>query len=135
MENNNTFKYSYSAKEQAEIKKLRAKYSAPKEKETNKLEQLRKLDANVQHKAICVSLTFGVIGLLLLGTGMSLIMTDFGKILGEYTSYSFLIGILTGIIGIIMALISYPLYNRIIKKERERIAPEILRLTDELLNK
>lgn len=135
MENNNTFEYSYSAKEQSEIKKLRAKYSAPEEKNISKLEQLRKLDAGVHRKGEIASLSLGIAGVLFLGTGMSLIMTDLAKILGKFAEYSFIIGILSGIVGIILTLLSYPVYNRITKKERARIAPEILRLTDELLNK
>lgn len=134
MENNNTFEYSYSAKEQAEIKKLRAKYSEPKDKSLSKMEQLRKLDAGVTNKGAIAAMATGIVGLLLLGTGMSLVMTDFAKILGDYEKYSLLIGIVVGIIGIILALLSYPIYNRIVKKEKERIAPEIMRLTDELLN-
>ena len=44
-----------------------------------------------------------------------------------------LIGILIGIIGIVLVSVAYPIYNSIIKKEREKIAPEIIRLTDELM--
>lgn len=97
------------------------------------MEQLRRLDAAVTQKATVVSLVFGVIGALILGTGMSLAMTEIGEILGLQGATAMLVGILIGIIGIVLVCVAYPVYNRIIKKEREKIAPEIIRLTDELM--
>lgn len=132
MENKETFNYTYSAKEQDEIKAIRKKYAAPEETE-DKMAQLRRLDASVTQKAQAVSLVFGVIGALLLGIGMSLAMTDLGEILGSYREMAMLLGIVIGIVGIVLVSLAYPLYNRIVKKEREKIAPEIIRLTDELV--
>ncbi len=132
MENKETFNYTYSAKEQDEIKAIRKKYAAPEETE-DKMVQLRRLDAGVTQKAQAVSLVFGVIGALLLGIGMSLAMTDFGEILGSYREMAMLLGVVIGIVGIVLVSLAYPLYNRIVKKEREKIAPEIIRLTDELM--
>ena len=97
------------------------------------MEQLRRLDAAVTQKATSVSLVFGVIGALILGMGMSLAMTDIGKIIGLLGGMAMLVGILIGIVGIVLVSVAYPIYNSIIKKEREKIAPEILRLTDELM--
>ena len=127
-----TFNYTYSAKEQEEIKAIRKKY-AVQEKTEDKMEQLRRLDAAVTQKATSISLVFGVIGALILGMGMSLAMTDIGKIIGLLGGMAMLIGILIGIIGIVLVSVAYPIYNSIIKKEREKIAPEIIRLTDELM--
>ena len=127
-----TFNYTYSAKEQEEIKAIRKKY-AVQEKTEDKMAQLRRLDAAVTQKATSVSLVFGVIGALILGMGMSLAMTDIGKIIGLLGGMAMLIGILIGIIGIVLVSVAYPIYNSIIKKEREKIAPEIIRLTDELM--
>jgi len=76
---------------------------------------------------------FGVIGALVLGMGMSLAMTEIGEMVGLHGGMAMMIGILIGIIGIVLVCAAYPLYNRIIKKEREKIAPEIIRLTDELM--
>ena len=64
---------------------------------------------------------------------MSLAMTDLGEILGSYRGMAMLFGIIIGIVGIVLVSLAYPLYNRIVKKEREKIAPEIIRLTDELM--
>ena len=127
-----TFNYTYSAKEQEEIKAIRKKYAAPEQTE-DKMAQLRRLDAAVTQKATSVSLVFGVIGTLILGIGMSLAMTDIGKIIGLAGGMAMLIGILIGIVGIVLVCVAYPIYNSIIKKEREKIAPEIIRLTDELM--
>ncbi len=126
----NSFQYTYSAKEQEELKRIRQKYQ-PKEKD--KMEQLRRLDAGVTAKAQVVSLVLGVIGVLIMGGGMSLVMTSLPDTFGMSEAMGLAIGILIGIIGIAMVISAYPVYNSIIKKERERIAPEILRLTDELM--
>ena len=130
MENKESFNYTYSAKEQAEIQKIRKKYTAPVEQE-DQMTQLRRLDKSVYSKASTAALVIGVIGALIMGLGMSIVMTNIGKALG--TVMSMVIGIGVGIIGIVLVCLAYPLYNRTLKKEREKIAPEILRLTDELL--
>ena len=132
MENKETFKLTYSAKEQEEIKAIRKKYATPEQTE-DKMAQLRRLDAGVTQKATSVSLVCGVIGALILGMGMSLAMTDIGKIIGLAGGMAMLIGIIIGVVGIVLVSLAYPLYNRIVKKERQKIAPEILRLTDELM--
>jgi hypothetical protein len=136
MENNNQepngFTYSYSAKEQAELKRIRDKYTAPTETE-DKMARLRRLDASVTNTAQAVALVFGVIGTLILGFGMSLIMTELAKILGLSGNVAMLIGIPVGIVGGILASLAYPIYNAIVKAKRKKLAPEILRLTDELM--
>jgi uncharacterized membrane protein YeaQ/YmgE (transglycosylase-associated protein family) len=121
MENKETFSYTYSAREQEEIKKIREKYIP---KETDKMEQLRRLDESVTKKGTVISLVIGIIGALILGTGMSMCMV--------WTEL-FVLGIIVGIVGIVMVSAAYPLYSYVIKKEREKIAPEIIRLTDELM--
>lgn len=128
---NNTFEYSYSASEQEEIRKIRKKYSFQEEKNIDNMERVRLLDKKVTRKGRAWALVLGVIGTLVLGTGMSMVMTDFGgMIAGEY---SWICGIMIGVCGLVLLSLAYPVYNHITKKERERIAPEILRLTDELL--
>ncbi len=130
MENKETFHYTYSAKEQAEIKAIRKKYEAP-EQTGDKMAQLRRLDAAVTKKATTVSLVFGILGALIMGAGMSLVMTDIGATVGIYNPM--VPGILIGVMGIVLVSLAYPLYNRIVKKERKKIAPQILQLTDELM--
>ena len=135
MDNNNEqkgFTYTYSAKEQEELRKIRQKYAAPTQSE-DKMEQLRRLDAGVTTKATAVSLTLGIIGALVMGTGMSLAMTDLGELWVSDRGFAMLIGILIGLVGIVLVCLAYPTYNHTVKKEREKIAPEILRITEELL--
>ena len=129
----NGFSYAYSAAEQDELRRIREKY-APKEKpEEDDLSRLRRLDEGVAKKANAVSLVFGVIGILIMGFGMSLIMTDLGASFGVSGTLAMLIGIPVGIVGGILAALAYPVHSLITRRERERIAPEILRLTDELM--
>ena len=122
MENDNTFQYTYSAKEQAKIREIRSKYLP---KEENKIEQIQRLDASVTQKATMYAIIVGVVGTLLFGTGLSCCMTQTGK--------WFALGIPVGIAGLLVLAAAYPLYNHVVQKERKRIAPEILRLSDELL--
>lgn len=136
MENNsneqNGFSYTYSAKEQAELKKIREKYTPPTVVE-DKMERLRRLDASVTNTAQAVALVFGVIGALILGLGMSLCMTDLREMLGSYRDMAMVIGIAIGIVGGVIASLAYPIYNAIVKARRKKLAPEIIRLTDELM--
>ena len=135
MQNNNQqngFRYTYSAKEQAELKQIRDKYTKPTEVE-DKMARLRRLDASVTKTAQAVALVFGVIGTLILGFGMSLIMTDLSKILGTYQNIAMPIDIIIGIVGGVLASLAYPIYNAIVKAKRKQLAPEIIRLTDELM--
>lgn len=127
MENYNSFEYTYSAQQQKEVEAIRKKYLP---KEENKMEQLRKLHHSASQKAQAASIAIGVIGALLLGTGMSLCMTELGVALGQF---AMVLGILVGMMGLVLVALAYPLYHRTLRKERTRIAPEILRLTDELL--
>ena len=122
-----SFSYTYSAAQQAEIEKIRQKYTTPTE---SKLDQLRRLDRSASQKAQAQALTLGILGALILGTGMSLIMTPLGKSFG---SLLLPVGIGVGLLGMLLVALAYPIYNRILQKERKKIAPEILRLSQELL--
>ena len=126
------FTYTYSAKEQAELKRIREKYTLPTEIE-DKMARLRRLDASVTNTAQAVSLAFGIIGALILGLGMSFCMTELGEILGSYKDLAMVIGIVVGVIGGILASLAYPVYQAIVKIKRKKLAPEIIRLTDELM--
>ena len=126
--NQETFSYTYSAQQQEEVQNIRKKYLLPEE---DKMERLRKLHHSATQKAQAWALVLGVIGALIMGIGMSLVMTDIGEMIG--LSNAFIPGIVIGIIGMIPVAFAYPTYNHILKKERKRIAPEILRLSDELI--
>lgn len=116
------FEYTYSASEQEEIKKIRDKYlNTPKKEDT--METLRRLDASVTRKGTIFALVLGIVGTLIFGTGMCCCL--------EWSM--FFLGVIIGIIGIACLSVAYPIYAHITKKERERLAPEILRLTDELM--
>ena len=118
-----TFNYTYSAKQQEEIRRIRKKY-LPQEPKEDKMEQLRRLDQGAAKKGTVVSLVVGIIGCLLLGVGMCCTMV--------WMEQLFMPGIIIGIVGIVAVAVSYPLYTYITKKEREKIAPQILKLTEEL---
>lgn len=119
---NADFSYTYSAQQHREIESIRMKYLSPEE---NKIEQLHRLDRQAERPGTIISLIVGIISSLLLGIGMVLTMV--------YTRY-FVPGVIVGLIGIAGVALAYPLYVHITKRERRRIAPEILRLTDELMN-
>lgn len=126
MEQNETFRMTYSAQQQAEIEQIRQKYLPP---EPDKLAQLRALDAGVEKKATAVSIAVGVVGTLLFGTGMSLTMSELGAQLG---ALALPVGGGLGFVGLAVLVCAYPLYRRTLRKEREKVAPEILRLSEEL---
>lgn len=130
MENKEGFSFTYSAAQRQELEHIRSKYLP---KQEDKMEQLRRLHHSASKKAKRVAIVLGVIGALVMGTGMSFAMTELGDVLGAYSEWAMPVGIVIGTVGMILIALAYPVYNRVLKKERERIAPEILRLTDELL--
>lgn len=120
MSNKNHFEYTYSASKEEEIQKIRDKYIP---KEESKMDILLHLDARVTTKATSYAIAVGIISSLVLGIGMCCCM--------EWNY--FLLGILIGLLGIAGIICAYPIYSYILKKERQKIAPEILKLTDELM--
>lgn len=123
-EKKETFNYTYSASRQEEVKRIREKYTKPTQEE-DKMERLRKLDASVTKPGTIVSLIVGIISALILGVGMCCTMV--------WADTLFIPGIFIGIIGIVGVVAAYPIYNRITKNQREKLAPEIMRLSDELM--
>lgn len=89
------------------------------------MEQLRRLDSSVTQKGTIISIIIGIIGTLILGTGMCCCMVWMGK--------WFVPGIVIGVVGMAVVAAAYPMYAVVTRKEREKIAPEIMRLTDELM--
>ncbi len=124
-EKNETFTYTYCAKEQEEIKRIRDKYTSPAKEETS-MERLRRLDASATRGAAVVSLIVGILSALLLGVGMCCTMVP------GWEAY-FIPGVAVGVVGIIGVIAAYPIYTHMVKRKREKLAPEILRLSDELM--
>ena len=115
------FEYTYSAPQQSEVRKIREKYLP---KEVTKLDQLRALDAGVTRRGTAVSLVHGTLYSLVLGLGMGCCLV--------WADIWFVPGVLFGCIGLTGIVVTYPIYNRIVKQDREKIAPKILRLAEEL---
>lgn len=122
MNNKDSFSYTYSAGEQEEIKRIREKYLP---KEADRMQQIRDLDKSVTTKGTVLSLILGVLGTLVMGLGMSMCLVWGEKL--------FVMGVIIGTLGIAALSIAYPVYSYITKKEKERVAPLILSLTEELM--
>ena len=96
--------------------------------------RLRKLDESVTRMAVAVSLIFGVIGTLILGFGMSLCLAgELSEMLNLSAHIAMIIGISLGVLGAVLIILAYPVYNAIYRRKREMVAPEIIRITDELM--
>ena len=122
MEQNNTFEYSYSSKKREEIERIRSKYILPEE---NKLEQLRKLDQEVERPGTVVSIMIGVMGTLIMGSGISICLIGPSEYL--------VLGSIVGFGGMALLGTAYPIYKSITRKQREKLRPQILALSEELL--
>lgn len=117
------FEYTYSAAMQKEIEEIRKKYLP---KEEDKMETLRRMDREAEKPGMMTSITVGTIGSLFLGVGMCCTM-----IWGAAT-WIFVLGVLIGLLGVVIISPAYPIYKKITKKQREKIADQILELTKEL---
>ena len=126
----NSFSYIYSAAQQQEIERIRKTYLPRQE---DKMDQLRQLHNSATQKAQSRAILLGTVGALILGTGMSLTMTRIGDGLGISADLAMLLGIVIGLVGLVLVALAYPVYNRVLEKQRKRIAPQILSLTDQLL--
>ncbi|MBE5950657.1 MAG: hypothetical protein E7260_03570 [Lachnospiraceae bacterium] len=129
MEEKKTFEYKYSAKQQEEIDAIKQKYLPKQEQPEDKMETLRRLDRQAERPGMIAALTLGVIGILIFGSGMSLAMV---LPAGVPVILCYVMGILLGIFGIFLMALAYPAYKKITKAQREKIAPQILKLTEEL---
>ena len=110
--------------------KIRTQYV---EKETSELDELRELDAKVKRPVNIFAYIFGSISAIIMGAGMSLVMTDIGATLGM--SSAMVPGILIGLVGMVMALVNYPIYNGILNSRKNKYGAEILELSDKIMNK
>ena len=115
------FEYSYSAERQSEIDAIRKKY-LPQNEQEDKMEQLRKLDGSVGTRALIASMALGILSALVFGVGMCCFLVWSLWVLGA----------LLCVVGIVGMLVAPWLYRRLVEKRKAEIAPEILRLTEEL---
>jgi len=111
------------------VQKIRTQYT---EKEHTQLDTLRELDTKVKRPANVFAYIFGSIGAIIMGAGMSLVMTEIGAILG--IGNTMVLGIIVGVIGLVMALINYPIFKGILNSRKKKYAPQILKLSEELMS-
>ncbi|MBE6604597.1 MAG: hypothetical protein E7639_02690 [Ruminococcaceae bacterium] len=122
-----SFSYTYSPSREDELLKIRKKYTA--DETEAKWARLQALDASVTGRAQLVALIIGILSALVLGLGMCCVL-----VWGTNTAM-IILGVFVGLIGIIGIAVAYPVYLSIMRRRRDRVAPEILRLTEELMNK
>ena len=121
MDNTNTFEYNYSAEKAREVEAIRRKYEEPKE---DKFEQLKALDRQAERRGQILSIAIGIIGTLILGTGMSMVMV--GQV--PY----FIPGVVIGIVGALALGAAYPIYKKVTKIDRDKVAGQVLALVKQI---
>ncbi len=109
------------------VEKIRTQYV---KQESTKLDALLELDKRVKRPAEILAYITGTVGALVMGTGMSLIMTEIGAVLG--LAATTLPGVIAGVIGLAVTVLNYPLYKRFLAARRKKYAPEILKLSQEI---
>lgn len=110
------------------VQKIRTQYI---EKEHTQLDELKKLDAKVKRPANIFSWIFGSVGAIVMGSGMSLVMTDIGSKLGMENVMA--PGVAVGVVGMVMVIINYPVYKKIVGLRRKKYADKIMKLSDEII--
>ena len=115
--------------QQFAVQKIRTQYM---EKTSTELDALRGLDAKVKRPAKVFAYAFGSVSAIIMGTGMSLVMTDIGTMIG--IADALIPGIVIGVAGLGMALLTYPLYKRIFDFRKKKYGAEILKLSEKIMN-
>ena len=110
--------------------KIRAQYM---EKTPSELDALRELDARVKRPANVFGYVFGSLSAVIMGAGMSLVMTDIGATIG--IASALVPGIAIGIVGLGMALLTYPMYKGILNSRKKKYGDEILKLSEKIMNR
>lgn len=109
------------------VQKIRTQYT---EKQHTELDELRALDRKVKMSANAFAYGFGAVSALTMGSGMSLIMTDIGQTIGMASPMT--PGIVIGLVGMVMAIVNYPIYNGILTRRRKKYAQQIIALSDRI---
>lgn len=111
------------------VQKIRTQYT---EKEHTQLDALKELDAKVKLPANVFAYIFGSISVIIMGSGMSLVMADIGSSIG--IENSMLPGIIIGIVGMLMAIINYPIHKSILTSRKKKYADQIMKLSDKIMS-
>lgn len=111
------------------VQKIRTQYT---EKENTQLDELKALDAKVKRPANVFAYVFGSLSAIIMGAGMSLVMTDIGSVIGMENVMA--PGIVVGVVGMIMAIINYPIYKNMLASRREKYAEEVIALSDKIID-
>lgn len=110
------------------VQKIRTQYM---EKESSQLDELKKLDGKVKKPANVFAYIFGSFAAIIMGSGMSLVMTDIGATIGIDSPMA--PGIVIGVIGLLMAIVNYPIYKNVLASRRRKYADEIIALSDKIM--
>ena len=110
------------------VQKIRTQYT---EKQHTELDALKELDAKVKRPANVFAYTYGSISAIIMGSGMSLVMTEIGQILS--LAHPMVIGIIIGIAGMGMALTTYPIYKKLLSSRKKKYAARILALSEKIM--
>lgn len=111
------------------VSSIRSQYVA---REPSKLDDLKKLDRKVKRPAKIFGYAFGTVGALVMGSGMSLMMTDIGKTIGLNGDLT-LPAVAVGVVGMVMAAVTYPIYQKILNRRKKRFSAEVLKLSNEIM--
>ena len=110
------------------VQKIRAQYI---EKQHTELDALKALDAKVKRPANVFAYTYGSVGAIIMGTGMSLVMTDIGASIG--LASAMVPGIAIGVVGLALSLSTYPIYKRILNNRKKKYGPKIMELSEKIM--
>ena len=110
------------------VQKIRTQYT---EKQHTQLDALKALDRKVKRPANIFAYVFGSVAAIIMGAGMSLVMTDIGETLGM--PQAMVSGIVVGVVGLVAACSTYPIYKRILNRRKKKYASEIVRISDSIL--
>ena len=110
------------------VQKIRTQYT---EKQHTELDALKALDAKVKRPANVFAYIYGCVSAVIMGAGMSLVMTEIGEVIG--LANAMVPGIAIGVVGMGMALTTYPIYKKILNSRKKKYAPEILKLSEKVM--
>lgn len=110
------------------VQKIRTQYT---EKTHTSLDELKKLDNKVKRPANIFAYIFGSVGTIVMGSGMSLVMTDIGETIGIANTMT--IGVIIGTIGMFMTMIDYPIYKTILASRRKKYANKVIAISDKIM--